>query len=87
MWPFKKKIPVTTSSKDRDDLTEYERSIFLPLAQCPDCKGQLYDGPRGMGAQNVRCGNKEECGVKFNVMEIFGQFKITRLNDKRHFSV
>ena len=99
MWLFKKKRKkekekktkmtptlVTTSNKDGEDLTLYERNIFVEQVKCPDCGGALYNGPRGPGAQNILCGNKDECGVRFSLMNIFGQSLVTRLDDKRYYN-
>ncbi len=79
MWPFKKKakkIPVTTSSKDGERLTEWELSIIRE-AKCPDCKSGLLGGPRGPGAQNIYCENDEGCGSRFNYMWELGGQRIT----------
>ncbi len=35
-----------------------EETAILNTGKCPDCGTQLYKGPRGGGAMNVRCENK-----------------------------
>ena len=34
--------------------------------QCPFCGGKLFNGPQGMGSQNIFCGNVDDCDSRFN---------------------
>jgi len=43
-------------------VSEKERASIYGEGKCPDCQGQLIEGPRGGDAQHVACGS---CGSKF----------------------
>ncbi len=61
------------NSMDQIETEEVKNGI------CPDCKGDLYDGPSGGLATNVIC---SECGHKFNVVNFFGVHKVYRITPK-----
>ncbi len=63
-------IPVTTSSRDGEHLTEHELHLISKYSACPDCQvGQLLEGPSGGCSTNYLCDN---CGSEFNLAVLPG---------------
>jgi hypothetical protein len=58
----KPEIVITDSCNGKPRLTEKESEI-LSNYKCPDCDGDLYEGPCGGMTMNVHCDN----GHRFNV--------------------
>ena len=63
MWPFKPKtnLPPIVNLSD-SNLTD-EQVRILQNCKCPDCNGDLYEGPCGGMTMNVCC----DKGHRFNI--------------------
>lgn len=66
--PFMKPPKPLRSTKKGEYLTPLEIEIMAE-AKCPDCGGQLYDGPEGGCAVMISCGG---CPSTFNVLGCVG---------------
>jgi len=66
------------SSKEHDDLTDYERRMIHEKGKCPDCGGKLLPGPRGGSSQNFCCAI---CHSEFNLTIIAGAVLGERISD------
>lgn len=65
----------TRSTKDGEELTDYETAHIARTGCCPDCGvGKLAGGPEGGGSQNCACA---QCGSEFNWMGFMGGHRIS----------
>ena len=69
---------VERSSKEHDDLTDYERRVIRDKGKCPDCGGELLPGPCGGSAQNFCCAI---CHSEFNITVIGDAVLGERISD------
>jgi len=79
LWSLLASREVQRSSKEREDLTDYERHVIHQANKCPDCGGGLLPGPRGGSAQNFCCA---VCHSEFNVTVIAGAVLGQRISDR-----
>ncbi len=61
---WSRKLPVERSLKDGEDLTAWERDQIRRTGRCPDCGGELRQGPHGGMAINHLC---LRCSSEFNL--------------------
>ena len=68
MYPFQeRKVSEERSSKEMEELTEYEKDFIERNKHCPDCEtGDLMEGPHGGISVNYCC-NDDNCGSRFNL--------------------
>ena len=64
MWWHRKHKTVTRSSKNHEDLTDYEQDTIRHTGKCPDCGGKLKEGPHGGMSVNHVC---LQCHSEFNL--------------------
>jgi len=62
-----KKFGVQRSSKEHEELTDYERKLIRLMGNCPDCGGRLLRGPEGGMSVNCCCA---VCHSEFNITVI-----------------
>lgn len=74
-WPIED-FPRTT--RERERCTMEEESLIRD-GNCPDCAGDLVEGPHGGLSVNWYCSNKY-CGSRFNVA---GPLLVERITDAR----
>jgi hypothetical protein len=73
LFPFlfvKEEIEKSYSSNKNERLTQYEENELATTSKCPDCGGDLLDGPCGGLSINVTC---KKCCARFNVSPIFSE--------------
>ena len=77
------KIVETRSSKDREDLTEFERNLIIQSGgRCCDCGSEYYEGPSGGMSTNYYCSNAD-CGSRVNLTPYCGQLIFAeRISDR-----
>ncbi|HEY4759593.1 MAG TPA: hypothetical protein VIH42_03335 [Thermoguttaceae bacterium] len=63
LW-WLRKHKIERSSKEGEDLTDYERNLISKTGKCPDCGGGLLEGPRGGMSTNYCCSS---CHSEFNL--------------------
>jgi len=60
-----------------EKLTRIQSEYIWENSKCPDCHGDLMEGPRGGVSVNVKCSNPL-CGHEFNVPPK-GMFSVERI--------
>jgi len=76
------RIVEVRSSKNGEDLTEYERHLMTLIFQCVDCESPLYEGPSGGCSTNFYCLNAC-CGSRFNLSAFGNQLVFAeRITDR-----
>ena len=66
MWPFKKKSINPIINLNKSGLTDTQVRT-LQEAKCPDCNGDLYEGPCGGMMMNVHCDKGQR---KFPILKL-----------------